>query len=175
MQDSLAEARERVKIAIADHVPIDCESIAADPWIVSSRLQKSIRRGETEIAQRAALTLLTLKGPAIWRRLMVIAVADVGVVSTDALTAVVAASSDAAFRNACGGNDRVAAYLAGLLAKAPKDRSADHLAGAKIEITGLELPQCLRYEHQSIMCRFSLSNQQAFAINILLIGTNERI
>jgi hypothetical protein len=47
--------------------------IAVDPWVVSSLLQKSIRRGETEIAQRAALTLFKLKGSAIWRRLMVIA------------------------------------------------------------------------------------------------------
>jgi hypothetical protein len=39
--------------------------------------------------------------------------------------------SDAAWRNACGGDSRIAAYLAKVLAEAPKDRSADYLACAK--------------------------------------------
>jgi len=131
MQDLLEDARERFKTAIADHVTSDCGSVAADPWIISSLLQKSIRRGETAIAQRAALTFLNLKGSAIWRRLTVIAFEDVGVGSIDAVTAGVAASSDAAFRKACGGNERVAIYLASVMAKVAKDRSADFICGAK--------------------------------------------
>jgi hypothetical protein len=131
MLEALAEAKQRLENTIADCDLRDCEPIAADPGVVSSLLQKSIRRGESKIAQRAALTFLSLKGAAIWRRLMVIAFEDVGVGSTDAVTAVVAASSDAALRKACGGNERVAVFLAGVLAQAPKDRSADHLAGAK--------------------------------------------
>jgi hypothetical protein len=107
------------------------EPIVADPWIISSLLQKSIRRGETKIAQRAALTLLKHRGSAIWRRFMVIAFEDVGVGAVDVVTTVVAASFDAALRSSCGGNVRVAAHLAGLLADAPKDRSADYLVGAK--------------------------------------------
>jgi len=131
MQDLLEDARERFKTAIADHVTSDCGSVAADPWIISSLLQKSIRRGETEIAQRAALTFVALKGSAIWRRLMVIAFEDVGIASIEAVTSVVAAGSDAALRKACGGNERVAVYLAGLMAKVAKDRSADFICGAK--------------------------------------------
>ena len=50
--------------------------ILADPWVVSSLLQKSIRRGDAAIAQRAAHTLFKLKGSSIWRRLMVIAFED---------------------------------------------------------------------------------------------------
>jgi hypothetical protein len=107
------------------------EPIAADPWIVSSLLQKSIRRGESGIAQRAALTLLRLRGSAIWRRFMVIAFEDVGAGSIDAVVMAVAAGSDAAWRTACGGDSRIAAYLAKALAEAPKDRSADYLACAK--------------------------------------------
>jgi len=131
MLEALAEAKQRLENTIADCDLRDCEPIAADPGVVSSLLQKSIRRGESKIAQRAALTFLSLKGAAIWRRLMVIAFEDVGVGSIDAVTAVVAASSDASVRKACGGNERIAVYLAGLMAKAAKDRSADHLAGAK--------------------------------------------
>src|ERR1700733_7048957 len=117
MLEALAEAKQRLENTIADCDLRDCEPIAADPGVVSSLLQKSIRRGESKIAQRAALTFLRLKGAAIWRRLMVIAFEDVGVGSTDAVTAVVAASSDAALRKACGGNERIAVYLAGLMAK----------------------------------------------------------
>jgi len=107
------------------------EPIVADPWIVSSLLQKSIRRGEIEIAQRAALTLFKMRGAGIWRRFMVIAFEDVGIGSVDAVTMTVAAGSDAALRKACGGDLRVAVHLARVLAEAPKDRSADHLTGAK--------------------------------------------
>jgi hypothetical protein len=131
MTESLADVKLSLVSAVADCAQFDCKPIGADAWVISSLLQKSIRRGENEIAQRAAFTLLNLKGSAVWRRLTVIAFEDVGVGSIDAVTAVVAASSDAAFRKACGGNERVAVYLAGVLAQAPKDRSADHLAGAK--------------------------------------------
>jgi hypothetical protein len=93
-------------------------------------LQKSIRRGETEIAQRAAFTFFHLKGAALWRRLMVIAFEDIGIGSVDALTKTVAAAGDSAWRKSHGGDLRLAVYLAGLLAQAPKDRSADYLCDA---------------------------------------------
>jgi replication-associated recombination protein RarA len=87
----------------------------ADPWIVTSLLKKAIRRGETEIAKRAAATLFALKGSAIWRRYMIIAYEDIGVGSIDAIVATVAAASDAVFRKQCGGPARIAIALAGLL------------------------------------------------------------
>jgi hypothetical protein len=43
----------------------------------------------------------------------------------------VAAASDSAWRKDQGGDLRAAVHLAGLLAEAPKDRSADYLCGAK--------------------------------------------
>jgi hypothetical protein len=124
--------------------------IAADPWIVSSLLQKSIRRGETEIARCAALTLFKHRGSSVWRRLMVIAFEDVGIGSLDVVTTTVAAAGDSAWRKNHGGDLKLAVYLAGLLAEAPKDRSADYLCDAKdhpmlanfwraMETTSLEL------------------------------------
>jgi hypothetical protein len=110
---------------------IPSKPIAADPWIVSSLLQKSIRRGETVIAQRAAFTFVQFKGAAVWRRLMVIAFEDVGIGSVDALTTTVAAAGDSAWRKNHGGDLRLAVQLAGLLADAPKDRSADYLCDAR--------------------------------------------
>jgi len=130
MRDLLADARQRLACEIDSHPAPLGEPINADPWIVSSLLQKSIRRGQKQIAQRAALTLLKLRGAAIWRRFMVIAFEDVSVGAVDVVTTVVAASSDAALRKRCGSDLHVGAYLAGVMADAPKDRSTDYLMSA---------------------------------------------
>jgi hypothetical protein len=118
----------------------------ADPWVVSSVLQKSIRGGDVETAQRAALTLLTQKGSALWRRLMVIAFEDMGVGSAETLASAVAAIADPNSRKANGGDVQIARDAARMLAQAPKDRSADYLiCGAKahpsLEITRTECAQ----------------------------------
>jgi replication-associated recombination protein RarA len=52
--------------------------LRCDRWIASSLLQKSIRWGEVELAQRAAWTLHAFDRNAIGRRLIVIACEDVG-------------------------------------------------------------------------------------------------
>jgi hypothetical protein len=57
MRDVFGEAKQRLAREMDSHSALPNEPIAADPWVISSLLQKSIRRGETEIAQRAALAL----------------------------------------------------------------------------------------------------------------------
>jgi hypothetical protein len=131
MRDELGEAKQRLACEIDSNFALPGKPIAADPWVISSLLQKSIRRGETELAQRAALTFFHLKGAAVWRRLMVIAFEDIGIGSVDALATTVAAAGDRAWRKNHGGDLKLAAYLAGLVADAPKDRSADYLCDAK--------------------------------------------
>jgi replication-associated recombination protein RarA len=79
MRDALGAAKHRLAREIDFHSALACKPILADQWVISSLLQKSIRRSETDIAQRAALTLFKLKGGAIWRRLMVIAFEDIGI------------------------------------------------------------------------------------------------
>jgi len=131
MRDAFGPARERLACEMDSYSALPIKPIVADPWVISSLLQKSIRRGETEIAQRAALALVQVKGAAIWRRLMVIVFEDIGIGSLDAVTKTVAAASDSTWRNAQGGNTRLAVTLGGILAEAPKDRSADYLVGVK--------------------------------------------
>ena len=108
----MAEAFANIKRRLSREIDCDCRPetvlLKADPWIVSSLLQKSIRRGETEIAQQATLTFLALKGSAIWRRLMVIAFEDIGAGSADLLAATVAAGTDSAWRKETGGDVPVA-------------------------------------------------------------------
>jgi hypothetical protein len=131
MRDTLGAAKQRLAREIDSNSALPSKPIAADPWVVSSLLQKSIRRGERELAERAAFTFFHHKGAAVWRRLMVIAFEDIGIGCVDALTTTVAAAGDYAWRKNHGGDFGLAVYLAGLLAKAPKDRSADYLCDAK--------------------------------------------
>jgi hypothetical protein len=131
MRDALCATKHRLAREIDSYSAVACKPIPADPWVISSLLQKSIRRGETEIAQRAAPTLFKLKGAAIWRRLMIIGFEDIGVGSIDALTMTVAAAGDSAWRKNHGVELKLAVYLTSTLAASPKDRSADYLCGAK--------------------------------------------
>ena len=103
------------------------EPLRTDRWVANSLLQKAIRRGEVNVAQRAALTFLEQGGSAIWRRFIIIAFEDVGAASPEAIGMTVAASTDASWRKHSGGNAKVATSLARLLAEAPKSRSAEHL------------------------------------------------
>jgi replication-associated recombination protein RarA len=114
MRDTLGAAKQRLAREIDSNSALPSKPIAADPWVISSLLQKSIRRGETEIARRAAFTFVHLKGAAIWRRLMVIAFEDVGIGSVDAVTMTVAAAADSAWRKNHGGDLTLAVQLAGL-------------------------------------------------------------
>ena len=129
--DHLQGAKAQLAAQIESGSVVAGRPIPADPWVVSSLLQKSIRRGETEIAQRAAFTLYGQRGSAIWRRLLVVAFEDVGIGDVNAVLATVAVASDSAWRKSHGGDLPLAIHIAGILAASPKDRSADHLAGAK--------------------------------------------
>jgi hypothetical protein len=137
MSDVLAEAKHRLAIGLDCEPPI-FEPLIADQWVIQSLLQKSIRRGEVAVAQRAALTFLAQKGSAIWRRLMIIAFEDVGAGSVDVVAMTVAASSDASWRKQSGSDAIVAFQLARLLAEAPKSRSAEHLITSSNDHPSLE-------------------------------------
>jgi hypothetical protein len=126
MTDALTQAKHRLVHGLVGEPPV-VEPLIADQWVIKSLLQKSIRRGEVEVAQRAALTFLAQKGSAIWRRFIIIAFEDIGAGSADVVAMTVAASTDASWRKDSGGDAMVAFRLARLLAEAPKCRSAEHL------------------------------------------------
>jgi hypothetical protein len=90
----------------------------------SSLLQKAIRRGEAGLAESAMVRLYRLRSLDVAARLLAIAFEDVGIGSVKALVKTVAVCADASASEGalCG--------IARLLAKAPKDRSASHLAAA---------------------------------------------
>lgn len=138
MRGVFQTARQQLEQAIAALPQPEFQPLAADQWIVASTLQKAIRRGDTDLAERAALAYLGMQGASVWRRLQVIAFEDVGAGSADALVKTVAASLDAPWREKAGGNARVAAIIARMLADAPKDRCADYLICAAKDHPSLE-------------------------------------
>ncbi|TXN72845.1 hypothetical protein [Methylobacterium sp. WL6] len=101
--------------------------LAIDHWLASSLLQKAIRRGDADLAARAAITLHDARGATIWRRFMVIAFEDVGAGCVEAVGDAVTLGTDKDARTAAGSEERVAVWLARRLAHAPKDRSSDYL------------------------------------------------
>ena len=99
--------------------------LAVDPWVASSLLQKAIRRGNSELAERAAVSLYRSRGRGVWRRFAVIAFEDVGVGSVEALVETVANGTNPSL--CTGGDEPALRHVARLLAQAPKDRSTDYL------------------------------------------------
>lgn len=105
------------------------EPLRCDRWIASSVLQKAIRRGHAEIAQRAVLKLQQETRSDILRRLLVIGFEDVGAANPAVLikigrTVGLSGWRDTEIRN------RLLMNLVSELAGSPKDRSTDCLISA---------------------------------------------
>jgi hypothetical protein len=92
-----------------------------------SALQKAIRRGQENLAQRAAATLLSVSPERLWRRCGAIAFEDVGVADLDTVSLVTAALAGKRFRAQLGGEWPVASFIVSKMVQAPKCRAADDL------------------------------------------------
>ena len=109
--------------------------LVTDPWVASSLLQKAIRRGDADLAERAAVSLYRRRGRGIWRRLCVIAFEDVGVGSVEAVVETIAIGTDPALR--IDGDEPALRHVARILALASKDRSPDYLTSCTCHIVAL--------------------------------------
>jgi replication-associated recombination protein RarA len=89
-------------------------------------LQKNVRRGDVELAQRAATTLNSLDQLGAWRRLISIACEDIGAADIELVIDTIVAASSTQWHSEHGGT-RVLADLVRRLTQSPKDRSADLL------------------------------------------------
>jgi hypothetical protein len=107
---------------IAPITPID-----ADRWILMSALQKAVRRADIEVALGAAMPLIRTDGSRFWRRLLVIAFEDVGISDPVLIGKVLVAAASAEWRDAHGGDAKLAAYLVTAMCDVAKDRSTDNL------------------------------------------------
>ena len=109
-----------------DHVP-EGQPMTLSPWVAMSLLQKAVRRGRSDLALRAAATLLRDAPDRLWRRLGVIGFEDVGLGSLPTLGLTVAALRGKRFRLAVGGDWLVASLIVTELCAARKSRAADEL------------------------------------------------
>ena len=115
LTDKIAAYVPEVKAA---HVPIR----AFDKWVLSSNLQKSIRRGLAQVAIGTATRLLALDARYFWRRLLVIAYEDVGFANVGLCHDLLKFFRREA-AHAQLGADRVAAYFVDTLCQSLKSRT----------------------------------------------------
>ena len=120
-------------------MPVDQAIASLDPWVASSLLQKAIRRSDMGHAVHAALRLHRLRGNGIWRRLMIIAVEDVGIGDLDLVAEVALLGTDANARREKGTDPELIVDLVQRLAVAPKDRSTDYLICTAIRHPAFEV------------------------------------
>jgi hypothetical protein len=125
------------------------DSLNADPWVAASLLQKAIRRGRPDLAERAAECLWRHRGPRAWLRLVVTAVEDVGIGSVDAVAETVRtarAMTRASARRPVEDPVRAICEMARVPADAPKDRSTDYLVSIAVHDASLDWfrLECLR-------------------------------
>jgi hypothetical protein len=79
------------------------------PWLAMSLLQKAIRRGESELAQRAMATLLLIAPDRLWRRCGAAAFEEIGVADLQTVSLVTAALAGKRYRATIGGSGKLQA------------------------------------------------------------------
>jgi len=111
----------------------DHADLLADPWLATSALQKSIRRGLQLPALLATSFLLDRQPDRFWRRIVVIALEDVGIGDLQLVHEVLAISGRKQWRAERGGDWSFAANLVVRMCEAPKSRDAcDALVNADL-------------------------------------------
>jgi hypothetical protein len=123
----MAEARQRLRQSGSEYSPPICKPFAVSPWIAMSLLQKSIRRGNEELALRAAATLLMVAPDKLWRRCGGIAFEDIGIADIETVSLVTAALAGMRYRETLGGGWKVASFIVSRMVQAAKCRAADDL------------------------------------------------
>ncbi|MGF7007189.1 hypothetical protein [Aminobacter sp. BE322] len=116
-----------LKPLFADRKVPTVEPLLTSPFVAMSAMQKSIRRGDVDLALRAAATLLKSDPAKLWRRLTGIAFEDVGLASVDTIRLVMAAATSKSLREEFGGEWAVASLLVEQMAISPKCRATDDL------------------------------------------------
>lgn len=157
MKHVLSRHQEQAADLIASEYADRPPAMLTDKWIVSSALQKAIRRSEIETAQRAALGFYQLAGADIWRRFLIIASEDVGGAAVETMALTAAICQEAAWRKRQGEPERLILWLAKLLAESPKDRSTDYLI-------------CAARDHHSLAATRQLCANMSLADRLAMVG-----
>ena len=113
-----------LEYAIEAGITVTPKPMRGDRWLVTSAMQKAIRRGELERATQAATALWHIDCIAFWRRLLVIALEDVNAASPDTMVKVLTACAHGRWRTRMG-DLQVGPHLMRLLCGSVKTRLAD--------------------------------------------------
>lgn len=105
----------------------------ADRYVLASLVQKAIRRGDTQIARRAAHQLLKSDPARLWRRLRVVALEDIGIGDCKIAADLIGIASIVALRRNLGGNARAVDVAIARGCAAIKDRTCDHFGSVARE------------------------------------------
>jgi hypothetical protein len=97
----------------------------ADVWLLASLVQKAVRRGDRQTARRAGHQLLALDAPRLWRRIMTLALEDIGIGDIEACATLVGIATSKETRRLLDPHALDVALALGCGAR--KDRSSDHL------------------------------------------------
>jgi hypothetical protein len=140
---------------VSDRKVPTVEPLPVSPWVAMSAMQKSIRRGDVDLALRAAASLLEKDATKLWRRLVGIVFEDVGLGSVETIRLVMAATAGKSFRHQFDGEWAVASLLVERMCAAPACRAADDLFIAvshhheleevRAELAARSLPQHLSH------------------------------
>lgn len=138
-QNALPFASNEERLALAERIAGYQPSVApedipatSDRWVLTSNLQKAIRRGLTRTAVATASKLLVVDAPYFWRRLPVIAYEDVGYGNLPLCLDVLKSFRRETLRRQLG-VERVALYFAEELSKSLKSRAlCDALAAMEL-------------------------------------------
>jgi hypothetical protein len=103
------------------------DPLKISPWLAMSLLQKAIRRGEGQLAQHAAATLLLIAPDRLWRRCGAAVFEEIGVADLQTVLLVTAALAGKRYRATIGGEWKIASFIVDRMTKAPKCRAADDL------------------------------------------------
>ena len=128
------------------------------------------RKSHSVPCSRSSTSKARLSGAASWLLHSKILIGSV------ALTKTVAAASDSAWRKSHGGDLRLAVYLAGLLAQAPKDRSADYLCDAKDHPILADFWRAMERDSRLLLVRdqaLGLPRRAVAALSALGVGGGE--
>lgn len=114
------------RLLASDHKAPTVEPLHTSPWVAMSAMQKGIRRGDVDLATRAAAALLKADPAKLWRRIAGIVFEDVGLASVETIRLVMAATAG---KDVCRqlGEWAVASFLVKRMCEAKKCRAADDL------------------------------------------------
>jgi hypothetical protein len=113
----------------------------SDPFLLTSCLQKSLRRADAGYAHGAAQAFLALDPRRLWRRLVICAVEDFGLSDLRLTSQIIAAASDRAWRRRNGGDQHVLSYLMVRLLQCPRDRRVDELYMLSVSLSRSNTPE----------------------------------